>query len=879
MTDSNDPEKYQKTAGGRKNDDPFSELARIVGFDDDKDNSIDSEAEVMNSDGEFDLEAELMRELEIDGDDAPGFNLDEAASELPEVDVNTTGHDGRATTPGSTTVSSQTVKSVRSDASEAWPHASAQPARNVTSLEAELQAAFSALEGKGRAEPPAPATKSPAPVSLPPVSETPISAASVSPPPVYRAPSSAAAVSPAPVTQASDTQSMVPPAPVSPAPVYQAPVRQAPSPQAPSPEAPTPETPAPETPVRQAPSAPAPTQAMPVADDVPSAASKPAVPLMESEDLAGAFDRLQQDIDAAKPRSAAPAQGDITAALLAGLYESEKQPVETAPVEEEIPFDPSDISESDVLPEAMAELELTDFQDEEDFDSALQSDEFNLLLEDELADISEPQYAVDSGPQYEVGDEPEPVSNDDLDMDLDREMLPEDSDDAGFGAQIAAMGASTAVEGRDTGETLSTEYDLDDGDENYGNEYDEENFLDEGEFQDDDLSPPDYDSFDDFDNDNSGRRGLIAASIVLGIALVGGGGFYLWNSSLGSDGAADGPRVIVADSDPVKVKPENPGGKTVPNQDLAVYDKVSGNDTSASQDQNLITTTEEPVDVVQRTLDPDTLPLEGRGVDVVPLSKSEDRLRATADTEPAAAEVAANSVAPRKVRTLIVKPDGTIVAREDPTPAETQDGASQQAGVLESQAVGTDGALSSNLSSSLVGTSDSGAAQETALPAIEDNLQDSGSLPLPNVKPATGADENGDAGSEVAAVVGGNGSDLRTTMVAPVPSSRPADQPVNIVEAVTERGNLAGSETTSNAGGYVMQISSQPSEEDARKSYENLSRRYASIIGDKGVDIQRAVIPDRGIFYRVRILAGSKAEASDLCARYKSAGGSCFIAR
>ncbi|MDF1779308.1 MAG: SPOR domain-containing protein [Rhizobiaceae bacterium] len=628
---------------------------------------------------------------------------------------------------------------------------------------------------------------------------------------------------------------------------------------------------------RQTPAAPASTPAMPVADDVPAAVSEPVVPLTESEDLAGAFDRLQQDIDAAKPRSAAPAQGDITAALLAGLYESEKQPEETVQVEEEIPFDPTDISESDALPEAMAELELTEFQDEEDFDSALQSDEFNLLLEDELADISEPQYAVDSGPQYEVGEEPAPVSDDDLD--LDREMLPEETDDAGFGAQIAAMGASAAVDERDTGETLSTDYDLDDGDENYGNEYDEENFLDEGEFQDDDLAPPDYDSFDNFDNDNSGRRGLIAASIVLGIAIVGGGGFYLWNSSLGSDGAADGPRVIVADSDPVKVKPENPGGKTVPNQDLAVYDKVSGNDTSASQDQNLITTTEEPVDVVQRTLDPDTLPLEGRGVNVVPLGKSEDRLTATADTEPAAADVAANTVAPRKVRTLIVKPDGTIVAREDPAPAATQDVASQQSGGSENPAVGTDAALSGNLNSSLAGASDSGATQVTALPAIDDNLQDSGSLPLPNVKPATGANENSAAGSDVAATVGGTGADLRTTMVAPVPSSRPAEQPVNIVEAVTERGNLAGSETTSNAGGYVMQISSQPTEEDARKSYENLSRRYASIIGDKGVDIQRAVIPDRGVFYRVRILAGSKSEASDLCAQYKSAGGSCFIAR
>ena len=102
---------------------------------------------------------------------------------------------------------------------------------------------------------------------------------------------------------------------------------------------------------------------------------------------------------------------------------------------------------------------------------------------------------------------------------------------------------------------------------------------------------------------------------------------------------------------------------------------------------------------------------------------------------------------------------------------------------------------------------------------------------------------------------------------------------MNIVEAVTERGNLAGTSQISNPGGYMMQISSQPSEEAARASYESLSQRYSSIIGGRGFDIQRANIENRGVFYRVRIPAGTREAANALCAEYKAAGGNCFVAR
>ena len=53
-----------------------------------------------------------------------------------------------------------------------------------------------------------------------------------------------------------------------------------------------------------------------------------------------------------------------------------------------------------------------------------------------------------------------------------------------------------------------------------------------------------------------------------------------------------------------------PGGKQVPNQNKAVYDRVAGAKTDETKQENLVTSNEEPVDVVQRTLMPETLPMD-----------------------------------------------------------------------------------------------------------------------------------------------------------------------------------------------------------------------------------------------------------------------------
>src|SRR5262249_58987409 len=117
------------------------------------------------------------------------------------------------------------------------------------------------------------------------------------------------------------------------------------------------------------------------------------------------------------------------------------------------------------------------------------------------------------------------------------------------------------------------------------------------------------------------RRGgaLVIAALVGGVALLGGAGAYALSHYGGEK--SDVPALVKADAGPVKVKPENPGGAAVPNQDNKVYDAVKG--TAAGQpaaptQPKLVTTQEEPIDVAavdkaNAAEAPDALPGVGTG--------------------------------------------------------------------------------------------------------------------------------------------------------------------------------------------------------------------------------------------------------------------------
>jgi hypothetical protein len=415
---------------------------------------------------------------------------------------------------------------------------------------------------------------------------------------------------------------------------------------------------------------------------------------------------------------------------------------------------------------------------------------------------------------------------------------------------------------------------------------------------------------------------------IAAAVLVAGGLFGAWMVWGGGNVSSGEPRVIAADDSPMKVVPEEPGGRAVPNQNQAVYEQVDG---TRSNDVNLVSRSEEPVDVVQRTVDPQVLPLEGRpepGQTASPPVSQDgpaDVDAATGEADPFGSEIAETSeattndrlgVAPRRVQTMVVRSDGTLVPRE-----EAPDN------VAQTSPVTSDEALSA---SALIAAAEGGQAT-TLSPAGPEAVAagaENGGVPLPQPRPEASAG-NIAPGQETAERLLPDGqttaeaTDTNTAVAAPVrmvrttaldgtgdplPGDRPADQPVNIVGNASESqeqaqttqepapastpaapegqqptqqaaGLAPAGQAIDNPGGYVMQIASQPTEEGARSTYQSLAQRYGSILGNRQAQIQAADIPDRGTFYRVRIAGGTREEATALCERYQAAGGSCFVAR
>jgi hypothetical protein len=357
----------------------------------------------------------------------------------------------------------------------------------------------------------------------------------------------------------------------------------------------------------------------------------------------------------------------------------------------------------------------------------------------------------------------------------------------------------------------------------------------------------------------------VAAAI--GLVLIGGGVYALVSGGSSSTGSNGAPVIISADNDPMKVVPENPGGRVVPNQDKAVYDRVAGGAAADPKQPALISSNEKPVDVVQRTLIPEQLPLEGENdADMeaagTPVGETEDPRLLSPEEKAAHNEGAgATGVSPRKVRTMIVKPDGTLVAQEVDAPAAQPPKAGKVAELAAPQTAKPGEGAPAVIAASRVPVAPEQAQPQASTPAA--------------VKPSTQS-------------------------AAPLPAARPSSQPANVVATVTNQGNVRPAATapaqpqaaqqqaaaatpaatsTPSAGGYYIQIASLPSQAEAQKSYQNMSAKFGSVIGGRGVDIKAAEIAGKGTFYRVRIPAGDKNEAVALCEKFRSAGGSCLVAR
>jgi len=79
-------------------------------------------------------------------------------------------------------------------------------------------------------------------------------------------------------------------------------------------------------------------------------------------------------------------------------------------------------------------------------------------------------------------------------------------------------------------------------------------------------------------------------------------------------------------------------------------------------------------------------------------------------------------------------------------------------------------------------------------------------------------------------------------------------------------------------GGYVVQLSSQRSEEEAMASFKALQTKYAAVFGDRQPLIRRADLGDKGVYYRAQVGPFTSADqANQFCSNLKIAGGQCIV--
>jgi cell division septation protein DedD len=291
------------------------------------------------------------------------------------------------------------------------------------------------------------------------------------------------------------------------------------------------------------------------------------------------------------------------------------------------------------------------------------------------------------------------------------------------------------------------------------------------------------------------RSVFMVGSALLGAIALGGALAVAYKQSGGGMGS-DTP-LVQADARPVKEAPAQPGGKEFPHKNKLIYDRLQNGD--QPQTERLVPRQEELA-----------LPaMPGVTAGLPPPV-------ATAGAAPAGDPAApAADGGPRRVKTLMVRPDGTVVP---PAP-----GAAPAAGAPAA------------------------ASQQAASAAAAPPAQAQAAAPAAAPAAAQPPQQAAAAPEQVAAI----------PQAQAAPKPKPAPKP-------------AAKKAPSS---YVVQVGSRKNQTEALATFADMQQKYPSLLGSYRPMVQKADLGSKGIWYRLRIgPIASKSDASKLCTKLKSQG-------
>ena len=312
------------------------------------------------------------------------------------------------------------------------------------------------------------------------------------------------------------------------------------------------------------------------------------------------------------------------------------------------------------------------------------------------------------------------------------------------------------------------------------------------------------------------RRGLWVAAAAIAIAVTGVGAAMTMRGGSTPVASSGAPPLITADSGPVKVQPENPGGTEIPNQNKQIYERTAE---ATPAETRVVTREEQPLDVQQAARQMRVEQAASATTSTNPLAQ------APAAPGPVAAPSAEPGLVPvppipglgepRRVRTVTIRPDGSPVTE----PARVA--AAEPASPLSTASV---------------------PARPAATPQIAQPRQAQQATP-----PATPAPP------------------VRVAAAPPTPSASATPAPAT---AAVRAGT----------GDFAVQLAAPGSESEARATFAALQRKYSQLAGHSPI-VRKTDLAGGKTVYRLRIGPFSRDDATRMCSQLQSAGGQCFVAR
>ena len=343
----------------------------------------------------------------------------------------------------------------------------------------------------------------------------------------------------------------------------------------------------------------------------------------------------------------------------------------------------------------------------------------------------------------------------------------------------------------------------------------------------------------------SSKRPLYVMAATIAVGVIGIGAAFALKGHVSSS-----PReikTIMADAGPTKIQP--PPDATA---DLAgAQDSTLLGKSNQPAPTSLVNREEQPVDLTQAVQDnamraaqmnPGTMPANVTDASTVPVPPSPRQVQ-TAMADPQGSgrvDAIGNQMqafgmsdmpAPKRVKVVSVRPDGTILPNDQPPAAAIP--APRQAATRTSER--------------------SGPVAKASTPKTAKSTARVVSTTPKSIEAIAAGDDGVEA--------------------KPAKKGRP--QRV----ASAETGNEAATETSAaTGGGFAVQLAAPGSEADAKAAASRFAKKFADALGGRHLGFHKAESNGKSV-YRVRVSSLSRADAVSLCEKLKADGGSCFIAK